>query len=132
MKKVLIFSAVLIAFAFTAKAQTAADQTPAAPTGTEVKPQEEVKKAEVDAKATQPSATTVKKECAGHGSGSCAKSGESKSCCKAKTGATPTGSSATAGDKKTATAADKTKTDNCKSGEHKECCKKKAEAKSGS
>jgi hypothetical protein len=68
------------------------------------------------------------------GSG-CSKSGEGKTCCKAKTGANVTPSSTSTAenaDKTVDPTADKTKAGSC-SGEHKDCCKKKVEEnKSGS
>src|SRR5688572_15471430 len=130
MKKVLIFSVIFCGFAFAVGAQTAADK-PVTPTvtGTEVQKPAEVQNNDQQPAQATAGATAVKKECAGHGSGNCAKSGEAKACCKAKAGASPAGSTATASDKQTATGADKKKASSC-SGEHKDCCKKKAEAKS--
>lgn len=132
MKKVLIFSMIFCGFVFASSAQTAADKpvTPA-PTGTEIQKPAEVQNNDAQPAQAAAGATVVKKECAGHGSANCAKSGEGKACCKAKAGASPAGSTATASDKQTATGVDKKKAAGC-SGEHKECCKKKAETKSGS
>lgn len=134
MKKIFILSLITFGLAFTASAQTQSNE---AAGNTEVKKTEQeastvVKKTDVSEKTTTAQTTTepAKKHCAGQTSG-CAKSGEVKSCCKAKAQTAGTSGAAEAGDKTVETKSDDVKVHKC-AGEEKECCKKKAAAGSGS
>jgi hypothetical protein len=135
MKKAIIFSIMFCGFALLASAQSDAASSTATAVKTEDQKSTEIKPVDATPSVTTTTSTVEKKQCAGMTGSGCSKSGEVKTCCKAKVGATVTPNSTTtteSADKTIDPAADKTKAGSC-SGEHKDCCKKKAEEnKSGS